>query len=129
MKVADINGVEQVNNVDDLQTVLARRCETGFNSFWLSHGDEEYPALSLMVKGELAALSYIPKEFDAGFSSVGTLPHLNAGETTTFSISKHRADDVDVSNDAELPFSVALQAAKDFFHSRDLPQSVEWLRL
>jgi hypothetical protein len=129
MKVIDINGVEEVNNVDDLHTVLARRCEGGFNSYWLSHGEEEHPTLSLLVKGDLATLSYFPKEFDAGFRSVGALPHLNAGETTTFSISKYPADDVDVLNDAVLPFSVALEAAKDFFNSKDLPQSVEWLRL
>jgi hypothetical protein len=129
MKVVDINGVHEANNVHELETILKRRCGNGFNSFWLSHRDEEYPTLSLLVKDELASLTYLPKELDAGFSSIGRMPDLKEGGTITFSISKNRADDVVVSNDAVLPFSAALQAAKEFFHSKGLPQSVEWLQL
>jgi hypothetical protein len=82
-----------------------------------------------LVKDGLATLNFVPKEFDAGFSSVGGMPGLMPGESTTFAISKSRADDVVVLNDAVLPFSAALQAAKEFFVSKNLPASVEWLQL
>src|SRR4051812_21221957 len=106
MRVVDINGIHEAGSLHELEAILMRRCESSFNSFWLSHKDE-YPTLSLLVKGDLASLNYIPKEFDAGFycSSVGKMPDLKEGGTTTFSISKNRADDVVVSNDAVLPFS------------------------
>ncbi|MFN0017871.1 MAG: hypothetical protein ACKVP0_06400 [Pirellulaceae bacterium] len=129
MKVVDINGVYQANNFHELETLLMRRCENGLNCFWLSHGDEEYPTLSLLVKDEVASLNYIPKEFDAGFVSVTSMPVLKKGETTTFSISKNAADDVVVSNESVLTFSAALRAVKEFFHSKALPELVEWLQL
>jgi hypothetical protein len=129
MKVVDINGVHEASSVHELEGILMGRCGNGYNSFWLSHDGEEYPTLSLLVKGDLASLNFIPTEFDAGYSSVGKRLGLQAGETTTFSISTNRADDVVVLNDAVLPFSAALQAAKEFFHSKELPESVEWLKL
>ena len=129
MKVVDINGLHEASNVHELETILMRRCDKGSNSFWLSHGDEEYPTLSLLVKDELASLNYIPKEFEAGYSSLGRMPELDERGTTCFSISKNPADDVFVSNDAVLPFSAALRAAKEFFYSKGLPQSIEWIQL
>ena len=129
MKVVDINGVSEPTNIHELEIILIRRCGNGFNAFWLSHEGEEYPMLSLLVNDDLATLNYVPKECDAGFRSVGRMPDLAPGETTTFSISNNRADDVVVLNDAVLPFSVALQAAKEFFFSKDLPKAVEWLEL
>lgn len=129
MNVADIKGVLTARTILELETLLMRRCANSFNSFWLSHCDEDYPKLSLLVKGDLATLNYFPKEFDAAFVSVGRMPELKVGETTTFSISTDRADDLIVLNDAVLPFSAALEAAKEFFHSGDLPKSVEWLQL
>jgi hypothetical protein len=129
MKVTDINGIYEPTNLHELETILMRRHGSGYNSFWLSRGDEEYPTLSLLVKDGLATLNYVPEENDAGFRSGGNLADLKAGEMTTFSINSNRADDVVVLNDAVLPFSAALQAAKEFFASRALPQSIEWLRL
>ena len=128
MKVIDLNGAHEAISVEELDTILKRRQGTGVNSFWLSHGIA-YPTLSLLVKGDLATLNYVPEEHDAGFRSVGKMPGLNAGETTTFAMSNNRADDVVVLNDAVLPFSAALKAAKEFFLSKDLPRSVEWTRL
>jgi len=129
MKVIYFDGVQEATSVDELETILKKEHGVGVNSFWLSHGSDAYPTLSLLVKGDLATLNYVPKEDDAGFASVGKVPELKPGETTTFSISNNRADDVVVLNDAVLPFSVALRAAKEFFFSKDLPRSVEWLRL
>jgi hypothetical protein len=129
MKVVDINGVYEPTNIHELETILMKTCGNGFNSFWLSHEGEEYPTLSLLVKDNLATLNYLPKEYDAGFRSVGRVPGLKPGDTTTFSINTNRADDLIVQNDAVLPFSTALQAAKEFFFSKDLPRSVDWLQL
>lgn len=129
MKVVDIDGVHQASNVHELETILMRRRDNRFNSFWLSHGGAEYPTLSLLVKDDLATLNFIPREFDAGFSSVGTVADLTPEGTTTFLVNNNRADDVVVLNQAVLPFSVALQAAREFFFSKDLPRSVEWVQL
>jgi hypothetical protein len=129
MKVVDINGVYEPSDINELETILMKRYGDGFNSFWLSHDGGDYPTLSLLVKGDLATLNYFPEEYDAGFRSVGKTPRLKLGESTTFAMSNNRADDVVVLNDAVLPFTAALTAAKEFFLSKDLPRCVEWMRL
>jgi hypothetical protein len=129
MTVVDIAGAHEVKNVRELEAVLMRRYKNDLNAFWLAHRNGEYPTLSLLVKEDLASLNYIPKEHVAGLRSVGNMPHLNSGETTRFSISNNSGDDLFVLNDAVLPFSAALRAAKEFFFSEDPPQSIEWLQL
>jgi hypothetical protein len=129
MKVIDFDGVHEATSVEELDTILKTRHGDGVNAFWLSHGTDAYPTLSLLVKGDLATLNYVPEEHDAGFRSVGKMPGLKLGETTTFSMSNNRADDVVLLNNAVLPFSAALKAAREFFLSKALPRSVEWMQL
>lgn len=129
MKVHDISGSYQVDSIHELESVLRRRDENCANAFWLSHDDNPYPVLSLLVKGELATLHYMPKEYEAGCRSVGKMMGVKKGESTRFAISKYRGDDVYVLNEALLPFPVALEVAKEFFLSDKLPQSVEWFDL
>lgn len=129
MQVQDIDGGYEVNGIPELEAVLRRRNGSGANAFWLSHVAGGYPTLSLLVKDDLAALHYMPKDREAGCRSVGKMTNLRRGESTKFSTSKHSADDVYVINDALMPFSAALAAAKEFLSSNELPQSVEWLWL
>jgi hypothetical protein len=129
MKVVDFNSTHVAKGLRELETILLKRHGKGLNAFWLSHESQEYPTLSILVKGDLAALHYIPTEHEAGFRSVGKMPSLDPRGTTSFSISENAADDVEELNDAVLPFSVALSVAKDFFASNELPAGVEWLEL
>jgi hypothetical protein len=129
MKVSDYSGTHDVSGEHELEMVLATRYENNSNCFWISHeGVGEYPMLGLVVKDDLAHLSYFPKEYDAGFSSSGKLGESLEGETTTFFISRG-GDKIWVINDAVLPFSCALQATKEFLYSKALPRSVEWEQL
>ena len=129
MKVVEINGSSDADDLDSLETILTKKYRNGYNSFWLSHGSQEYPALSLLVKDDLATLTYIPNDQSAGYRSIGNIPTLKPGYSTSFSISNSPADDVVVLNEAILPFSIALKVAKEFFVSERLPQSVQWLEL
>lgn len=129
MQVQDIEGSYEVNAPAELETVLRRRYKNNAHAFWLSHGAGRYPMLSLLVKGDLASLHFMPKEHEAGCRSVGRMSYLGQGETTRFSISKHSGDDVYVMNESLIPFSAAVDAAKEFLSSKELPQSVDWLWL
>src|SRR5258708_24352385 len=128
MRVYDFNGPYEANSIQDLETLLMRRDGHGANGFWLSHESALYPTLSLLVKDDLAYLHYVPKENEAGFRSVGKMASVLPGKMTTFFINKD-GDQITVLNDAVLPFSAALRAAKPFFFSTELPQSVQWLQL
>ena len=128
MIVADLkNVVHHVASLSQLETTLGVRYN-GANCFWISHDDDQYPTLGILVKGDMAYLNYIPKEFDAGYRSVGQ-PGRDSHDVVTFSISDYSADDLDILREAIVPWSTALAVAKDFFHSKELPNSVEWFQL
>jgi hypothetical protein len=126
MRVVDIRGDEIcVDSIQDLESVLQRRGESGANHFWLAHDDKQFPVLSFLVTGDVAALHYIPADREAGWRSVGT----RGDGLTRFAISQHPADDVFILNEALVPFSAAVEAAKEFLLSDQRPTSVDWFEL
>ncbi len=128
MIVADLAGTHDVSEVSELESILSKRFD-GKNSFWMAHDSNLCPTLTLVVKGDIASLWYVPKERNAGCNSVGTMPGLDPNGSTTFSISDHTADDIEVLNQFLIPFSKALTAATEFFVTKERPQSVEWFEL
>jgi hypothetical protein len=129
MTIVDFKSTHVAKELRDLEAILLRRHERGLNAFWLSREGQEYPTLSILVNGNLAALHYIPTEHEAGYRSVGGMPGLEPGGTTSFSLSECPADDVGELNESVLSFSVALSVAKEFFASNELPTAIEWLDL
>jgi len=127
MRIVDFKGVTETESIEQLETILRRRSENDYNMFSLSHTNEEYPCLEIPVKGGIAALFYMPKEFDAGLRSMGRMPGIKRQEVSIFHLST--GEELPVINDAVLPFSAALNAAKEFFLSKSPPQSIEWFEL
>jgi hypothetical protein len=129
MRVEDFCGVGfEIIDAHALEAALMRRHGEDANEFWLSHSGQRYPGISLLVKGELAALHYFPREEHPGFRAVGSLAGLNPDGMTTFWMSVS-GDTIDVLNDAVMPFAFALTAAKEFLTSDGLPESVKWFEL
>src|SRR4051812_28005265 len=92
--IIDINSRGyQAADIVDLEAILAKRNENDANGFWLTHEDDEYPQLGVFVKEDHAYLHFIPKEYDAGFASVGML-ELPKGQTIRFPISRQSGDDI-----------------------------------
>lgn len=129
MKIIDISGEYTASSIDEVETILQRREEPGGNAFWLSHDEEDYPMLSVLVKADIAALDFLERDDEPGFRSVGNLPNVNRNENTVFSISRNRADDLEVQNDALISFPDALAAAKEFLDSGKRPQCIDWFEL
>ena len=125
--VEDFEGFHEANNVIELESVLVKRYKDS-NNLWLSHGSKSHPALALLVRGVLAGLHYFPKDSHPGFVPTGNLAGLPRGAQTVFYISKS-GEEIQVLNDAIVPFTVALAVAKEFFGSEDLPKSINWTEL
>jgi hypothetical protein len=85
MRIEDHKGVYRARIPQEIEEILRKRYDNDVNSFWLAHGDELYPAINLLVNGELAHLHYFPSDRHAGFASVGDLESLKPGGTSTFS--------------------------------------------
>ena len=126
MHVVDFHESHRVNTIEELESALMKRYDGDKNGFWLLHNDQPYPTLGVFVRGDLAYLSFIPCEYDAGFRSLAVT---SPGPNVAFSISEHAADDIEVPGDAVVPFADAIRAAKEFFASNELPQCIGWFRL
>ena len=127
MKVEDFTTVSYAKNEHEFEIALRRRYGNEIKEFWLSHEDDNHPAISILVNGDLASLHYFPAEHESGFRSVGKIESLKPGEMSIFFVSK--TEEIYVINDSVVLFSAALTVAKEFFNFKKLPASIEWFEL
>ena len=129
MKVDDFGGVHTIATAAELERLMRVRFSNDLNEFLLSHESSGYPLLAIFAKRDLAAIYYIPKDGDAGFASVGKDTGLPPDGTTTFLTGGNLGQELEVTNRAILPFSVALRVALEFLRDKQRPRSIEWLQL
>jgi immunity protein Imm1 of predicted polymorphic toxin system len=116
-----------VTTLADVQAALSKRHDAGINAFWLSHGSKKLPAISILVKGDIAYVHYFPNDDHPGFASVAKLPGPRPHETTIFFVNPN--EKVWILNGAVVPFSDALKAAEEFAISETMPRSIQWSEL
>lgn len=122
MKLVDFGGIHYVEAIAELESLLAIRYPPGFNDFWLTDSPSGFPTLNIMARDDLANLHYFETSEDVGVQSNG---HMNLpGAYTIFSMCE--GDRTEVDNDAVVPFSLAIVAAKEFMICQRLPTHVEW---
>ncbi len=128
LKIHDFGGTHEADSASELETVLQKTYASGVNGFWLSHDDEKDPAISLLVNCDLACIHYFPGNSHPGFVSVGTVPQLSRKGTTTFYLDTLDQEE-EMPNESVVRFSEAVQIAKDFLSSKELPKSIDWSEL
>src|SRR5580700_4839089 len=128
MELDDFGGSRNVRSIAQLEEVLRARFRDQQNEFSLTPDSDDYPLLWILVRGDLAAIYYIPGDRQAGYVSVGGKTNLNPKEMTTFPTGD-LGETIDVLNRFIVSFSEALEAAREFFHSQELPRSIKWLKL
>jgi hypothetical protein len=128
LQVEDFGGLHEASSVSALESILMKRYKGEFNSFWLSHRGARNPSLALLVRGDLANLHYFPHQSHPGLVPTGNVAGLSDGEMTVFHMDMG-GEEVQVVNDAIIPFSSAVAAAKEFFASDTLPKSINWTEL
>ena len=132
MIVGDFDGNHSVQSVAQLELRLGARFKDDENGFGLTPDSSDYPVLHIYVRRDLAVIYYVPEDGQTGDVYVGGKMNLDPKEWTSFSITKHDAGEtIDVLNESIVPFSEALEAAKEFFHShaQERPRSIEWREL
>ena len=130
MEVDGLDGIHSVHSIAQLEQLLGARFKNEENDFLLTPDSSDYPRLSIMVKGDFAAIHYFPQDGHAGHVALGGRMNLDSKKMTKFSIGRLDAGDtIHVPNHLIVPFSEALKVAKEFFHSQELPRSIEWFEL
>ena len=120
MWVEDFEGGLDITTPHALEAALTKRYGDGRNSFWLARQAGKFPAINIMVRGELAYVHYFPVERHAGFASVAKVPGPRPDGTSIFFL--YPTEKVWAPNRALIPFSEALKAAQEFaiFNSMSL---------
>jgi hypothetical protein len=127
MRIEDYDSVCDVTKLADIEAALSKRHDGGVNSFWLSHGAKKFPALGILVKGDLANVHYFPRDRDPGFASVAKVLGPRPEETSTFFV--RPTEKIWVRNGAVIPFSDALKVAQEFAISTTIPKCIQWFEL
>ena len=128
MKIEDFEGASDSMNDEDIERALAKRYGEDVNEFWLSHAEGKFPAISILVKGDIAVLHYFPKDQSPGMTSIGEGVNLEAEGATIFCINAVD-EEQQIPNRMAVHFSLALIAAKQFFVSKEPPSCINWLAL
>ena len=130
MIVHDFGGTHRVHSIAELEQLLGARFKDELNEFSLRPDSSVYPLIKIHVRGNLAAIYYIPADREAGYVSDGGKMNLNLKEMTSFSIGPMgRSETIDVPNGFIVPFPEASKVAREFFNSQELPRSIEWYKL
>jgi hypothetical protein len=124
MRIEDYDSVCDVLSSQDIEAALSRRHPDGMNSFWLSHGTEEFPYINILANGDLAYVHYFPREGHPGFASVAKGPVDKPRDTSVFFL--YPTEKVWILNGAVVPFSDALKAAQEFAISSTMPKCIRW---
>jgi hypothetical protein len=125
MHVEDARGALEAEDEASLEAALAVRYDHDANEFWLYGGDGPHPTLGILVRGDLADVHYLPSEGHPGFRSLATQESKAEGTTTFYMGGEQQA----APNQFVVPFSKALEAAKEFLVSRQQPMCLDWFEL
>lgn len=126
MIIYDYESARDAANVSEIEQILSRRY-AGHNKFWLGNRQKKYPAIHILVNGDLAHISYCPAEMDAGFVSVGPMPCHNPYEMCKFFMGP--IEEIWVVKYQLVPFADAVKVAKEFATSEALPKCIRWMSL
>jgi hypothetical protein len=125
MHVEDPSGAFEVADAGALEAALKKRYENDATEMWLYPSDDARPALGIFASGHLADVHYLPSEEHPGFRALGGEGLDRAGTTTFYMGSEPQI----VPNRFVVPFSNALDAAREFLRTGERPGCLEWLEL
>lgn len=93
------------------------------NEIWCSHhkGPEDYPCLSILVKGEDAVINYFSDNNTEMFTSLGDILNNN--------IVKFENGQYEVAAYQVISLPSALECSLQFFHSQERPLCIKWEEL
>jgi hypothetical protein len=118
--IYDFRGGHGVSSDFEMAVVLGKRNDNGFNEFWLQHADAKHPS-----NQDLACVHYFPEDGHPGLQSVRLASDLDPDGTTAFRCTEWTTR----LNSTVIPFSWALDVAKEFAGSKWLPRRIEWFEL
>ncbi len=82
MEVGGYHRSRRLENLEDLQAVLAWRDDKGGAILWFGDPHPKYPELAVRISGEFADIHYFPEDGHPGFRCLGGNGLPEGGRTT-----------------------------------------------
>lgn len=127
MVVFHFGGKVECNSFDELMRVLLIRFENNSNEYEL-YGSGKFPFMTMLVKDELACVHIFRSNEDCGSYAYLNGSGLDQEEVTVFYMGSPTAE-TEISNRLVIPFSLAVDVARDFFENLEMSTLVEWFEL
>jgi hypothetical protein len=129
MYVDHEGGSTVVADIAALDRILDTRDHEGFNGFFI-YGSDKHPMLAILVREDLAHLTFFPEEGHPGHVAIG---NLDRGRLARFmendSVTFRAGENFWIAPEHVIPFEDAKRAAHDFFATLTLCPSLEWFEL
>lgn len=126
MKISHFGGIVSCNKINDLLNVMKKRYGNGVNEFWITDDETDNPCMAILVNGELANVTFFPSDGHPGFQSAGTD---NNAEGYTVFYTNTPEEEIEINNDMIIPIEQAVQAAREFFTTKNRPSCIDWVDL
>ena len=111
--------VVEVDEFDEFQKTATNLGPDSEVSYWLGSG---YPCMNLVIKGDASYLCF--------FSGQDHICYISQnGQKVEGTILIHEEEQMEVPLDTIISTSEAIEAARKFFQSKNLPKCVQWLEL
>jgi hypothetical protein len=127
MVVFHFGGKVECNSFDELVRVLLIRFENNSNEYEI-YGSEKLPFMTILVKGELACVHIFRSNDDCGSYAYWNGSELDKEGVTVFYMGTPTSE-TEISNRLVIPFSLAIDVARDFFENLEMSKLVEWFEL
>jgi len=127
MNIDHFGGEEIAADAATLEAVLGKRYGANANEFWLS-GEEPYPAVTILVREQLACVHFFPEDGHPGYLLKGGRSIVEPSGFTTF-FTNTPTEEIEVANENIVPFSDAQRIAREFFLTNSMPGSDDWFEL
>lgn len=123
MYADDFDGEIEIDEVDNLVEFLSRRPAFDANNFVLTFEESGFPQLNIFAKSDVAVVYYM--DIGGNFVSKGAS---ETGGTEKFYENK-LGGEVDLSKDCVVSKEQMIEAAKQFFATKQRPEQLSWSEL
>ena len=123
MIVYSFNGKKECKNKSELLDALKQRSEGNSNDFEL-RTEQEYPFLSILVKGDLACVHFFENESDCGHYAYTNDNELKE-DFIVFNMGSEEFE-TEISKDLVIPVEQAYIIAEDFYEKKEMSNKVNW---
>ncbi|CAB5127705.1 CDI system double-stranded DNA deaminase immunity protein DddI [Burkholderia cenocepacia] len=123
MYADDFDGEIEIDEVDSLVEFLSRRPAFDANNFVLTFEESGFPQLNIFAKNDIAVVYYM--DIGENFVSKGNSA---SGGTEKFYENK-LGGEVDLSKDCVVSKEQMIEAAKQFFATKQRPEQLTWSEL